>query len=84
MEILKKDLEKLIEELPVNNKTKLKNNLRELMSVYPFNEYEFIISNLLGLDKITLNDYLKIREEYLARNEFLHIFENTVHLRPSA
>ena len=74
MEILKKDLEKLIEELPVDNKTKLKNNLRELMSVYPFNEYEFIISNLLGLDKITLNDYLKIREEYLARNEFLNIF----------
>lgn len=75
MEILKIDLEKLIEELPVDNKTKLKNNLRELMSVYPFNEYEFIISNLLGLNKITLNDYLKIREEYLARNEFLHIFE---------
>lgn len=75
METLKKNLEKLIEKLPVNNKEKLKNRLKELMSVYPFNEYEYIISNLLGIDKITLEDYLKIREEYLARNEYLHIYE---------
>lgn len=75
METLKKNLEKLIEKLPVNNKEKLKNSLKELMSVYPFNEYEYIISNLLGIDKITLEDYLKIREEYLARNEYLHIYE---------
>ena len=45
------------------------------MSVYPFNEYEYIISNLLGIGKITLGDYLKIREEYLVRNEYLHIYE---------
>jgi|SRR3989344_2280135 len=75
MEILKKDLEKLIERLSSNDKEKLRNNLRGLMSVYPFNEYEYIISNLFGLDRITLADYLKIREEYLVRNEYLHIFE---------
>ncbi|MEK7562414.1 MAG: hypothetical protein AAB509_01910 [Patescibacteria group bacterium] len=75
MENLKEELEKLIEQLPINDKEKMKNNLRELMSVYPFNEYEYIISNLLGLDKINLADYLKIREEYLARNEYLHIYE---------
>lgn len=75
MEILKKDLEKLIKQLPSCSKEKLKNSLKELMSVYPFNEYEYIISNLLGVNKITLNDYFKIREEYLARNEYLHIYE---------
>lgn len=75
MEILKKDLEKLIEELPVNNKEKLRDSLKDLMSVFPFNEYEYIISNLLGFKKIALDDYLSIREEYLARNEYLHIFE---------
>lgn len=75
MEILKKDLEKLIEQLAVGDKEKLRNNLKELMSVYPFNEYEYIISNLLGVNKITFEDYLKIREEYLARNEYLHIYE---------
>jgi len=75
MEILKKNLEKLIGRLPVNDKNKLRNSLKELMSVYPFNEYEYIISNLLGINKLTLEDYLKIREEYLARNEYLHIYE---------
>jgi len=75
MEILKKSLGELIGQLPTNDKEKLRSSLRELMSVYPFNEYEYIISNLLGFDKITLDDYLKIREEYLVRNEYLHIYE---------
>jgi hypothetical protein len=75
MEILKEHLKVLIETLPINDKEKLKNNLKELMSAYPFNEYEYIISNLFGLKKITLSDYLAIREEYLARNEYLHIYE---------
>ena len=75
MEILKKNLEKLIGELQINDKEKLRSNLKELMSVYPFNEYEYIISNLLGINKINLEDYLKIREEYLVRNEYLHIYE---------
>ena len=61
MEILKKNLEKLIGELQINDKEKLKSSLKELMSVYPFNEYEYIISNLLGINKINLEDYLKIR-----------------------
>lgn len=75
METLKKSLEKLLDELSAEDRDKLKNRLEKLMSVYPFNEYEYIISNLLGLDKITLNFYLKIRDEYLTRNEYLHIFE---------
>lgn len=75
MEILCKNLEKLIEQLSISNKKKLLNDLAELMSVYPFNKYEYIISNLFAFNKITLKDYLKIREEHLARNEYLHIFE---------
>ena len=75
METLKKKLEKLMDTLSTENKDKLKNHLEDLISVYPFNEYEYIISNLLGLDKIKLNDYLEIRNEYLTRNEYLHIFE---------
>lgn len=75
MEILKESLDELIESLPISDREKLKSNLKDLMSVYPFNEYEYIISNLFGLKKITLNDYFAIREEYLARNEYLHIYE---------
>ena len=75
MEILKKHLEKRIKSLSSHQKNKLKNRLDDLISVYPFNEYEYIISSLLGLSKITLDDYLEIRDEYIARNMYLYIFE---------
>ncbi|KKQ73764.1 MAG: hypothetical protein US94_C0026G0011 [Berkelbacteria bacterium GW2011_GWB1_38_5] len=75
MQILKQQLEKLIDSLSAENQEKLKNRLDDLISVYPFNEYEFIISSLLGLDKITLDDYLEVRDEYIARNMYLYIFE---------
>ena len=75
MEILKKHLEKLIKSLSFQQRNKLKNRLDDLISVYPFNEYEYIISSLLGLGKINLDDYLEIRDEYIARNMYLYIFE---------
>lgn len=75
MESLKKSLEKLVNSLSVKDKEKLKNRLEDLVSVYPFNEYEYIISSLLGLGKITLDDYFEIRDEYIARNMYLYIFE---------
>ena len=75
MQILKKRLEKLIQTLAVHDRGQVKNRLDDLISVYPFNEYEYIISSLLGLDKITFDDYLEIRDEYIARNMYLYIFE---------
>lgn len=75
MEILKAQLEKLINSLATEVREKLKNRLDDLISVYPFNEYEYIISSLLGLRKITLDEYLEIRDEYIARNMYLYIFE---------
>ena len=75
MQTLKSQLEKLISSLSANDRDKVKNRLDDLISVYPFNEYEYIISSLLALDKITLDDYLEIRDEYVARNMFLYIFE---------
>ena len=75
METLKKHLQKLIQSLSVHDRAPLRNRLGDLMSVYPFNEYEFIISNLLGLNKITLENYFTIRDEYIARNMYLYLFE---------
>lgn len=75
MQILKERLEKLIKTLAVHDRDQVKNRLDDLVSVYPFNEYEYIISSLLGLDKITFDDYLEIRDEYIARNMYLYIFE---------
>lgn len=75
MQTLKTQLEKMIDSLSAHERDQLKNRLDDLISVYPFNEYEYIISSLLGLGKITLDDYLEIRDEYIARNMFLYIFE---------
>ena len=75
MEILKKRLKKVISKLSSQQRKVLKNRLDDLISVYPFNEYEYIISSLLGLEKINLDDYLEIRDEYIARNMYLYIFE---------
>jgi hypothetical protein len=46
-----------------------------LVSVYPFNEYEFVISHLLAADILSLQDYYELRNEYIERNFYLYLFE---------
>ena len=75
MEILKNRLNKLINELAADKQETIKTRLSNLVSVYPFNEYEFIISSLVGLGRLTLDDYYEIRDEYISRNMYLYIFE---------
>ncbi len=75
MEDLKKKLEQLIDSLSNEDQAKVRSRLENLISVYPFNEYEFIIASLLGLSKLTWDEYLEIRDEYIARNMYLYIFE---------
>lgn len=73
MEKLKKELDKLISRL--ENSNDLREQLENLDSVYPFSEYEYIISHLLSADKLTLNEYLELRNSYRRRNLYLYIFE---------
>lgn len=73
MEKLKQQLEQLIDEL--SDSEDVRERLAYLFSVYPFNEYEYMISTLLGRGKLTIDDYYELREEYIARNLYLYIFE---------
>lgn len=75
MHSLKQQLDTLIKQLSKEDEAVLRQKLENLMSVYPFNEYEFIISTLLGLEKLKIEEYYLMREEYIARNMYLHIFE---------
>lgn len=75
MEKLRKKFNSLIDSLSNKDHQQLKARLDNLVSVYPFNEYEFIISTLLGLRKLSLDEYYQIRDEYLDRNMFLYVFE---------
>ena len=73
MEHLARELNTLLSQLP--NKDEFKDRLDSLVSVYPFNDYEFIISTLLGLDILTLDGYYNLRDSYIERNYYLYIFE---------
>ncbi len=69
MEHLKEKLDQIIEKLSKDKKEMLQDRLNNLVSVYPFNEYEYIISSLMGFGKITLDDF----NEYLVKsNELKH------------
>jgi hypothetical protein len=75
MEILRERLGKLIDELAADKHEAVKSRLATLISVYPFNEYEFMISCLMGLGTLSLDEYYEMRDEYIARNMYLYIFE---------
>lgn len=73
MEKLRQILDEMIATL--DNAEEFRERLETLVSVYPFNEYEYIISTLLGLDRLALDAYIELRDEYIARNLYLYIFE---------
>ncbi len=73
MEKLQAQLNELLARL--SNESEVKARLESLVSVYPFNEFEYIISTLLGAGVLSLDAYYELRDEYIARNLYLYIFE---------
>ena len=73
MEHLQEQLDLLLNQ--VTGAHAIRTRLENLVSVYPFNEYEYFISHLLAADVLSLDAYYELRDEYLARNMFLYIFE---------
>jgi hypothetical protein len=73
MEKLKKQLDRLIDRLAKSRQFRSK--LEDLKSVYPFSEYEYIISHLLATKKLTLDEYYRLRNDYIDRNLYLYLFE---------
>jgi len=73
MEHLRAELDRLLKSVP--DADRIRSRLETLVSVYPFNEYEFIISHLLANDVLSLDEYLELRDDYIARNMYLYIFE---------
>lgn len=73
MEKLQTQLTEMLSRL--KNEAEVKARLETLVSVYPFNEFEYIVSTLLGAGILSLDGYYELREEYIARNLYLYIFE---------
>lgn len=70
---MQKEIDRLLESLP--DGSDIRARLASLVSVYPFNEYEYLISHLLARDALSLDQYLELRDNYIARNMYLYIFE---------
>lgn len=75
MEQLKARLMGLVHELETAQHDQVMQRLDDLISVYPFNDYEFLISSLMGYGKISIDDYYELRDEYIARNLYMYVFE---------
>jgi len=73
MERLRAQLEELLERMP--DAQSVRDRLGELRSVYPFSEYEYIISHLLAAGRLTLDEYYQLRGDYIDRNLYLYLFE---------
>ena len=73
MEHLREELDSLLAQVP--NEHEVRDRLQTLVSVYPFNEYEYIISTLLAMDVLTWDGYQELRDTYIARNLYLYVFE---------
>ena len=73
MEHLQQELDRLLSNS--KDEEKIRSRLESLVSVYPFNEYEFIISHLLAEKILSFDQYLDLRDNYLSRNLYLYIFE---------
>jgi hypothetical protein len=73
MEKLQQKLDELLSHL--KDEKDVRDRLAALLSIYPFNRFEYLISILLGKGVLSLDSYYEIRDEYIARNLYLYVFE---------
>jgi hypothetical protein len=69
------DIPDIVNRFSQMEKQEMIEKLRTLTIIYPFSEYEFIISTLLGLQKMSLDEYGAMKEAYVLRNAHLDKFQ---------
>ena len=73
MEELRSELDALLDRL--DDPVAFRDTLENLESVYPFSEFEYMISHLLSTNKLSIDEYYEIRDNYIHRNLYLYLFE---------
>ena len=63
MEHLQEQLDQLLNQVP--DADAIRTRLKDLVSVYPFNEYEYLISHLLAANVLSLDVYYELRDQIL-------------------
>jgi len=71
---LKQYLENLSKSLEPEDSQLFKARLGSLISVFPFNEYEYILMFFLDKKVITFHEYEKLKEKYVSSNPYLELY----------
>lgn len=71
---LKDYLDSLAISLKSNDRKLLDARLRSLISVFPFNEYEYVLMFLLDKKVIGFEEYEKLRNDYASSNRYLDLY----------
>lgn len=71
---LRSYLDTMIGSLTSEDQSLLKARLEKLVSVFPFNEYEFILTFLVDRRIISFSDYEDLRRKYVSANRYLDLF----------
>ena len=71
---LRSYLEGLIDSLDIGNREMLQARLESLVSVFPFNEYEYMITFLVDRNVISFSEYEELRRNYVSENRYLDLF----------
>jgi len=67
-------LNRFIESLRNEDKELLQARLHGLVSVFPFNEYEYIITFLVDRGVLSFDEYEGLRNDYISANRYLYLF----------
>lgn len=74
LQALQQYLDQLSSSLAPEERDVLEARLQGLASVFPFNEYEFILMFLRDREVISFEDYEKLRDTYVSANRYLDLF----------
>lgn len=68
-------LDSFIQSLTGRDRQLLKARLAALISVFPFNDYEYSLMFLMNRQVITFDEYEALRKEYVSANKYLNLYE---------
>lgn len=74
-EQLREYLDRLILSMEDDGEELLRARIQGLVSVFPFNEYEYIIMFLMDRGVLSFEEYEDLRENYVSTNRYLELFE---------
>ena len=71
---LRDHIDRFVARLDPQDRSFLEARLRSLVSVFPFNEYEYILMLLRDRSVITFEEYEKLRSTYVTANRYLDLY----------